>query len=101
MTLSWIFDPAPPSGSRRGGLANAQVFDPTLDSFVREVLQNSRDQRLNDNRVDVRFTLTDVSGAELDMLLQAICWPQLREHLAATAIPELVTIGPRLQEGLD
>jgi hypothetical protein len=82
-------------------LANAQVFDPTLDSFVREVLQNSRDQRIDGNRVDVRFTLTEISGPELSTLLEAIGWAQLREHIAATAIPELVTIGPRLQEGLD
>ena len=35
--IDWIFDPAPPSGARKGGLANAQVFDPEIDSFVREV----------------------------------------------------------------
>lgn len=101
MALSWIFDPAPPSGSRKGGLATAQIFDPTLDSFVREVLQNSRDQRTAGNRVDVRFTLTALSGPMMDTLLDAIGWIHLREHLAATAVPALVTIGPRLQEGLD
>src|SRR5579875_3341288 len=101
MTLSWIFDPAPPSGSRKGGLANAHVFDPTLDSFVREVLQNSRDQRLDHGRVDVRFTLAELSGSQISTVLDAIAWPQLLQHLDATAVPEFVTIGPRLREGLN
>ena len=101
MPLSWIFDPALPSGSRKGGLASAQLFDPSVDAFVREVLQNSRDQRLEDDaRVDVRFTLAEISGAPLAAFLEAIGWPELREHVEATAKPEFVTIGPRLQEGL-
>jgi hypothetical protein len=100
MILRWIFDPAPPSGSRRGGLANAQVFDPSLDAFVREVLQNSSDQRIGDDRVDVRFTLTEISGARLEAFLEAVRWAQLADHVRSAARPELVTIGPRLGEGL-
>lgn len=100
MSLEWIFDPAPPSGARRGGLANAQVFDATLDSFVREVLQNARDQRLGGDPVHVRFTLKEISGPELDAFLAALQWPELRDHVEAAANPALVTIGPRLREGL-
>jgi hypothetical protein len=100
LALEWIFDPAPPSRSRKGGQANAQVFEPSLDAFVREVLQNSRDQRIDDQRVDVRFTLTQISGAQLETFLEALGWAQLSEHLDATAVPQLVTIGPRLREGL-
>jgi hypothetical protein len=100
MELEWIFDPAPPSRSRKGGLANAQVFDATLDAFVREVLQNTRDQHLPGERVEVRVSLTELAGPRLESFLAAIAWPQLSEHVEATARPELVTIGPRLTEGL-
>jgi hypothetical protein len=78
-----------------------QIFKPDVDSFVREVLQNCRDQRVADDRVDVRFTLTELSEADQAILLEAIDWPVLMEHLDATARPELVTIGPRLREGLE
>jgi hypothetical protein len=92
--------PGAPFPLEKGGQANAQVFEPSLDAFVREVLQNSRDQRIDDQRVDVRFTLTQISGAQLETFLEALGWAQLSEHLDATAVPQLVTIGPRLREGL-
>jgi hypothetical protein len=101
MNRSWIYDPAPPSGSKRGGLANAEVFEGTLDSFTREVLQNAKDQTLNGNPVVVRFTLSEISGSHLADFLQAIDWPVLREHIVDSAESGGVTIGPRLREGLD
>ena len=39
--LDWIFDPLPPSGARVGGIPIAHVFRPTVDVFVRELIQNS------------------------------------------------------------
>jgi hypothetical protein len=101
MPLQWIFDPAPPSGARKGGLANAHVFNPTLDAFAREVLQNAQDQRLGSQGADVRFTLREITGPALDEFLAGIAWPHLHEHIEAAADPDLVTIGPRLREGID
>ncbi len=101
MTPSWIFDSLPASRARKGGLANTQVFDPSLDSFVREVLQNSRDQRRDGQRVDVRFVLEELTGPDVTDFLSAIGWTTLSEHIEGAADPNLVTIGPRLREGLD
>ena len=101
MTPTWIFDGLPASRARKGGLANTQVFDPSLDSFVREVLQNSRDQRHDDQRVDVRLILKELTGPALRDFLDAIGWNRLEEHIEGSADPALVTIGPRLREGLE
>ena len=54
--VKWIFDPLPPSESEGGGDPAEHVFDQDLDTFVREVLQNSKDQRLaNSEPVRVSF----------------------------------------------
>jgi len=101
MTAEWIFDRLPASKARKGGLANTQVFDPSLDSFVREVLQNSRDQRRGDARVDVRLILRELTGPAVRDFLEAIGWGTLEDHIEGAADPSLVTIGPRLREGLE
>ena len=72
MSVAWIFDPPPPSGARKGGLANAQIFDPDIDSFVREVLQNARDQKIDTaESVSVRFALKEFTGPDFVGLLEA------------------------------
>ena len=101
MTLEWIFDPAPPSGSRKGGLAGAQVFPSDIDSFVREVLQNARDQKLADvDKARVRFTLEELTASELEYFVAGIGWAELSEHVEAAAKQGYVTISPRLREVL-
>lgn len=99
-SAQWIFDPTPPSGERKGGLASAHVFDPTLDAFVREVLQNSRDQRLDGACARVRFCMREVSGPELDELLTAVGWTELRAHVTAAADKGNATLSGRLKRGL-
>jgi hypothetical protein len=102
LSIEWIFDPPPPSGARKGGLANAQIFDPEIDSFVREVLQNARDQKLDGvNSVSVRFALWELAEPHLSRFLEAIRWPGLLPHLTAAAEQGGITISQRLQEGLD
>jgi hypothetical protein len=101
MPADWIFDPAPPSGSKTGGLANAQVFDPTLDSFVREVLQNSRDQKLDEHpSARVKLVLRELQGADLDRFLDGMQWAQLQPHLEGAIASAGVTIMERLKAGL-
>ena len=82
--LEWVFDPAPPSGQVVGGLTSAHVFDPGLDTFVREILQNSHDQRLPGKTARVRFTFSRLSGTRRDRILDVIDWPTLRKHLKAS-----------------
>jgi hypothetical protein len=100
VNIKWIFDRPPASKAKKGGSANAQVFKPGIDSFVREVLQNSKDQALSGKAAEVRFTLSEISGAELDQLKANIGWVDLEPHLEASAKPELVTAGPRLRGGI-
>ena len=86
MAPTSVFDPEPPSGARKGGLANAEVFDPEIDSFVREVLQNARDQkRKEDDTVNVRFATIDLSGTLKDEFLEAMDWQELRPHVESAA----------------
>ena len=100
MAAEWIFDPAPPSGSRKGGLANAQVFDPSIDTFVREVLQNSKDQTLGEgDAVSVRFSLTELTGPAVTDFLAAISWDGLGEHITAASEAGGITIAGRLRDG--
>ncbi|MEQ1505432.1 MAG: hypothetical protein ABMB14_24585 [Myxococcota bacterium] len=81
--LGWIFDPVPASGARSGGDASAFVFDATLDTFTREVLQNATDQHLAGDPVpvSVRFVLDPVSGERLDALRTALRWDALEAHV--------------------
>jgi hypothetical protein len=86
MQLEWIFDPVPPSGAISGGAATGYVFEQSVDTFVREVLQNSHDQRLaSAPRVEVDFDLINLSGDRKARFLEAIGWPELRSHLTGVA----------------
>ncbi len=96
----WNFDGTPASESRKGGIASAHLFDPNLDSFVREVLQNSRDQHLPDGCARVRFCVRNVTGDALSSLLELIKWDDLSEHIRASAGMGHATLSPRLKEGL-
>lgn len=101
MSVTWIFDPPPPSGARKGGLANAQIFDPDVDSFVREVLQNARDQKLDSaESVRVRFALKELTGPEFNELLDALQWSDLEPHVDGAAEQGGITIRQRLEDGL-
>lgn len=102
MNAEWIFDGAPASGARHGGLAQAQIFTNSVDSFVREVLQNARDQRRMDSSiVTARFRLDELQGPALYAFLEAAGWSDLEPHLQAVADAGYVTISPRIAEGLD
>lgn len=83
----WIFDPVPPSGQFTGGIPSAYVFKPELDTFVREVLQNSLDARniANQAPVEVKFTFRQLQGEDRDRFLSTIDWNYLQAHLEAVA----------------
>jgi len=101
LSVAWIFDPPPPSGARKGGLANAQIFDPDIDSFVREVLQNARDQKIDTaESVSVRFALKEFTGPDFVGLLEAMGWAELEPHINGAAEQGGITIRQRLEDGL-
>lgn len=83
--LAWVFDPLPASGRREGGTAATYVFTPTLDTFVREVLQNAHDQRAGGDPVHVSFSLVELTGSHKDHFLERIAWGSLTPHLEGTA----------------
>ena len=100
-TIDWIFDPVPASGAIHGGLAQAQVLPNDVDSFVREVLQNARDQGVStESPVHVRFLLEELEGPDLEAFLNGISWDRLRQHLDAVAEADQITISPRIRASL-
>jgi hypothetical protein len=83
----WVFDPSPPSGQFTGGIPSAYIFKPELDTFVREVLQNSLDARIagDGSPVEVKFTFRNLDGEDRDRFLEALSWDYLQSHLQAVA----------------
>lgn len=101
-SMRWVFDPPPPSAARTGGAATWHVFPASVETFVREVLQNANDQKHEDEpKVAVRFRFEVLSGALLDSFLDAAGWATLEPHLRGAAAGGFVTISPRIRERLD
>jgi hypothetical protein len=74
---TWIFDEVPPSGTRRGGNPSEHAFEHDLDTFVREVLQNSNDV-ITSAPVEVDFEFLELQGEELDEYLSVFEWERIR-----------------------
>jgi hypothetical protein len=82
--MNWVFEPA--GRVRRGGNAAAYAFRPDLNVFVREVVQNAKDQKRPDSKqAKVHFGLKQLRGKSLKQFLDALRWPELRAHLEAAA----------------
>ncbi|MFY0538892.1 hypothetical protein [Nannocystis pusilla] len=82
-----MFDALPPSGARRGGDPSEYAFNRTLDTFVREALQNANDQSLSreGGRAEVYFDLEELEGRELKEFRMALGWDELHRHLRGAA----------------
>lgn len=82
--MSWLFDQA--RRVRRGGSAAAYAFKPDLDVFVREVVQNAKDQKRSDvPSAHVHFRLMRLKGHSLNRFLDALYWQELRAHLESSS----------------
>jgi hypothetical protein len=79
--VAWVFDPLPASGARRGGDPASHVFRQSVSSFVREVVQNANDQRIDAPEVHFRFI--ELSGDALSRFRSAAEWGSLAPHLRA------------------
>lgn len=85
-SMDWVFDPVPPSKAKAGGSQSTHVFTQDLDTLVREVLQNSRDQaRDSASIIRVKFTLAELSGEKKKDFLAAFRWSRLLPHLRGVA----------------
>lgn len=89
--LTWVTTPALGQGRSSGGSAAAELFEgggsqrrrTLLETLVREICQNSTDQRLGRKAAEVCFDLILLRGQERDDFLSAMNWEALRPHLAA------------------
>lgn len=86
-TGSWFFFSGGPGAPRYGDDPTKHAVDHDTESFVREVIQNANDQRLdNDDPVEVRFRFITLTGKERSEFLDALGWnSQLGDQLRAVA----------------
>ena len=79
----WLFEP--PARIRQGGSAAEYAFSPQLDVFVREAVQNAKDQKADDHDAPVRvhFQLVRLRGQSLSRFQNTLEWPGLADHLRA------------------
>ena len=83
-TSSWHFRPRSPGEAIKGGVDNF-AFQMSVDTLVRETIQNSNDQRLG-SKVRVQFVIEEHVGPRADTLLKLLGWNDgLRAHLEAIA----------------
>ena len=89
--LTWVTTPALGQGRSSGGSASAELFEgggsqrrrSLLETLVREICQNSTDQRVGRKAAEVCFDLILLRGEEREAFLAAMNWQTLRPHLAA------------------
>ena len=91
--LKWVTTPA--IGQRRssGGSTAAELFEsgssqrrrPHLETLVREICQNSIDQRIGEGKAKVFFDLILLTGKEKDNFLKSFDWNNLLPHLSSVS----------------
>jgi RNA polymerase primary sigma factor len=81
--VKWVFDGEPASGRKTGGGIADHLFERSIDSFVRETVQNSNDQRRKDRQgaARVEFAIHTLSDQFALDFLARIDWPSLSDHL--------------------
>ena len=77
--LQWVSTPALGQGRASGGSTAAELFEtgstqkrrPLLETLVREICQNSCDQRTGSEKASVYFDLLLLKGEEREAFLRA------------------------------
>lgn len=94
----WWFKEQPPGQSHSPGLLQKKTLDRSLDTFVREILQNINDAGLDNGQpVEVTFRLLELEDNR-ESFEEAICWESLLEHVRAAAKEQ---DGPGLRDYVD
>lgn len=83
---TWVFDEPPASRSRSGGNPANEAFEGSIHTFVREVLQNSKDARTESARkqgkaAEVEFELKELTGEHAMRCMDQLGWEGLSHHL--------------------
>ena len=76
----WVFTPLNSDRSRTGGDLAAHAFKQSVETFVREVIQNANDQALGRHGAEIVFRLSEYTGEALAAFLDALDWPEFRAH---------------------
>jgi hypothetical protein len=80
--VGWGFSTIDPIDHRSGDDVAQYALEKELSVFVREVLQNSNDERLDESApVRVRFDIKTLRDDELDDFLEALDWQTWERHL--------------------
>ena len=98
MDQQWFFRPRPKGDPIKEGVNNF-AFKISIDTLVRESVQNVNDQRVGE-LAEVHFVMEEFSGASLDRLLELIGWDAgLKSHLIAISKGES-HLRPRAERAL-
>jgi hypothetical protein len=85
--IDWFFRERDPGEAFRGGVDNF-AFQMSIDTLVRETIQNSNDQRVG-KKVIVEFIFEDHQGNSADKLLDLIGWKRgLEDSLKSISLEE-------------
>lgn len=80
----WWFEEQPCGRTQQPGLLQKKTVDRSLETFVREILQNITDAGLNNgDPVEVTFRLLEISEEERDEFASTSLWNDLMEHARA------------------
>lgn len=93
-TIGWVVTPYAGQGRASGGSMAAELFEAAssrssqrrmVESLVRELCQNVRDQRLadHDEPAEAVFDLFKLEGDRLQKFLEAMDWPTLSQHISS------------------
>lgn len=86
--LQWLFPGLHPQNFQQGSDGNQKAFDGTIDSLLREAIQNASDARWpidSENKVKIRVTAIKLSGNSKTKFLKTMGWEQLSRHVEAVA----------------
>ncbi|GGN98638.1 hypothetical protein [Haloarcula pellucida] len=77
----WWFEDQPCGRTRQPGLLQKKTVDRSIDTFVREILQNITDAGLdNGDPVEVTFRLLELDAEDRAAFDDAVCWEDLFAH---------------------
>ena len=101
--LNWLFRRVPPDGGRDFGNSGFEAFKHSIDTFTREVIQNSLDATIEKpGRLALKFRLLRLKGRDLEQFQEIIQWSDLHGHIKSAALGAAnQRIGHRLKQGLE
>lgn len=101
MALDWWFPEKDASDAAIGVDVASLLFANGIEGFVRETLQNSNDQRLGDDAVEVVFRFELFDGESKAQYLAAMGWETLKGHIKTGSEARTSMEAPKLARALE